>query len=131
MSPRKFEEFIGDLFRAQNYEVELTQQTRDDGVDILFVKKLLGNNIRFAVEVKRYTDSRKISASMIRSFVGANERYKADRLIYVTTSSYTKPAKEFAERYCSHILSLKNYDQVMEWCEIVSDQENGWQLLGF
>ena len=41
LSPRRFEEFISDLFRMLGYDVELTAATRDGGADILTPHRLI------------------------------------------------------------------------------------------
>jgi len=126
LSPRQFEEFMADLFRSMNYEVELTKVTRDGGVDLLCLKNLNGIPFRMAIELKRYKESRPITVELVRSFVGANVQHNANKLLFVTTSSYTQPAIDFAEKYAKHLVSLKDYNQICEWCtEAGKDQ---WQL---
>jgi restriction system protein len=119
MSPRKFEEFVAYLMQSLGFEVELTQVTRDGGADILCLLNRAGVPFRLAVEVKRYKEGRPVTVSLVRSFVGANQQFQANRLLYVTTSSYTAPATEFANKYASHFLTLKQYDQIQEWCREV------------
>lgn len=116
MSPRTFEIFMADLFRMIGFEVELTKCTRDGGADLICVKNLQGIPIKLAVEIKRYNDKRPIDVSLVRSFVGANQQFQANRLVYVTTSSYTKPARDFATGCAGHLLTLKDYAQIQEWC---------------
>lgn len=116
MSPRKFEEFIAHIFEVLGFEVELTQCTRDGGADLLCLKSLHGIPFRLAVEVKRYKDN-PITVSLVKSFVGSNKIFQANKLLYITTSRYTAPAVEYAEKYASNLLSLKQYEQIQEWCK--------------
>jgi len=117
MTPRRFEEFLAFVFKGLGFEVELTKATRDGGADLLCLRDLDGIPFRLAVEIKRYRDSRPINVSLVRSFVGANEQHKANQLLFVTTSSYTKPAKEYADIACRpHFLTLRDYQQIKEWC---------------
>ena len=127
LSPRQFEEFMAHLFSNIGFEVELTQQTRDGGADIICVRNLSGIPFRLAVELKRYREDRPISVNLIRSFVGANAQFNANRLVFVTTSNYTRPAIDFADNYAKHLLSLKGYDQIREWCDEAS--RDSWKLL--
>ncbi len=115
MTPGQFEDFVGSLFRALGYRVEQTARTRDGGADLLCLRHDAGIPFRIAVELKRYRDT-KIDVSMVRSFVGANQQFQADRLIFVTTSSYTRPAMQFADTYARRLLLLRDYDQIREWC---------------
>jgi|GEM_PF-2905570 len=127
LSSREFEQFISDIFRALGYQVELTKATRDGGADLVCLRVQDGIPFRLAVEVKRYREDRPISVQLIRSFVGANKQFEANKLIYITTSSYTKPAIEFADAYAPHLLSLKSFEQIHEWCEEVGRQS--WSIL--
>jgi hypothetical protein len=127
LSPRAFEMFIGDLFKALGYQVEVTQKSRDGGADIICLQNQNGIPFKFAVEVKRYKESRPIGVALVRSFVGANKQFEADKLIYVTTSSYTQSALEYADKYARHLLSLKGYEQIREWCNDV--RKGTWRLL--
>src|SRR5205814_2371791 len=109
------------------YTVELTKTSRDGGVDLVCLRPLHGVPFRLAVEVKRYREDRPISVQMVRSFVGANKQFEADKLVYVTTSSYTAPALDFADKYASQLLHLKDYDQIKEWCHEATKEP--WLLL--
>ena len=117
MAPRQFEEFCAALLSRVGFEVELTKATRDGGADLLCISRLGDIPIKMAVEIKRYKESRPITVSMVRSFVGANAEFKANKLVYLTTSSYTAPAKAYATDCVGHLLSLKQYDQIQEWCK--------------
>ena len=127
LSPRAFEGFIADLFVALGYTVELTKTTRDGGVDLICLRSMHGLPFRLAVEVKRYREDRPITVQMVRSFVGANKQFEADKLVYVTTSSYTAPAMAFADRFASNLLHLKDYEQIKEWCHEAKSEP--WLLL--
>jgi hypothetical protein len=127
LSPRGFEEFMASLFQRLGYDVELTKSTRDGGVDLICLHSVHGIPFRLAVEVKRYKEDRPITVEMVRSFVGANKQFEADKLVYVTTSSYTAPAMSFADNYASQLLHLKDYEQIKEWC--TEAQTQSWLLL--
>ncbi len=116
MEPRRFEEFLAEIFSRLGFEVELTQTSRDGGADLLCLKDLNGIPIRLAVEIKRYKEGRPIDVSLVRAFVGANEQHRANQLVYVTTSSYTKPALDFVKNCRPYFLNLKKYDQIQQWC---------------
>ncbi len=119
MSPREFEEFMAYIFSTLGFEVELTKSTRDGGTDLLCIRSFNEMRFKIAVEIKRYKESRPITVSLVRAFVGANQQFKADRMLFVTTSRYTEPAETFATNYASHLLSLKDYSQIREWCSVV------------
>jgi hypothetical protein len=120
LSPREFEQFLAHIFEQLGFEVELTKASRDGGADLLCLRQVHGLKFRLAVEVKRYLDTRPVNVSLVRAFVGANQQHRANQLLFVTTSSYTAPAVEYAREFCSpHFLALKDYDQIREWCRTV------------
>jgi len=60
LSGRQFETIIAELLASQGFGVELTQQTKDGGYDIIALSKI--NNdipLKFLVECKKYDSSRK------------------------------------------------------------------------
>lgn len=116
MSPRGFEEFMAAIFQSLGFEVELTQTSRDGGADILCLQDHHGIPLRIAVEVKRYKEDRPVTVELVRSFYGANAQHKANKLIFVTTSHYTKPARDYVANYASHLMELKKYEHIKEWC---------------
>ena len=58
-----------------------------------------------------------------RAVGGANKQFNAERLVLVTTSSYTAAALEFADKYASHVLTLAGYEQLGEWCESATKEK--------
>jgi hypothetical protein len=116
LTAREFETFCADLFRSLDFEVELTKATRDGGADLICIGGLAGVTMRIAVEIKRYKETRPVDVSLVRAFVGANEQFRAEKLVYITTSHYTRPAETYARECVGHRLSLKDYRQIQEWC---------------
>lgn len=87
MSPRLFEETVASVFRNVGYDTEVTQYSRDGGVDIILSR---GSSERIGVQVKRYRS--KILVSQIREFIGALVVSGYTHGVFVTTSSFTKGA---------------------------------------
>jgi len=124
MSPSQFEGFMGGLFRHMGFDVEHTALTRDGGADLLCLVHNHGIRFRLAVEVKRYHD-RPIDVTLVRSFVGANQQFRAHRLVFVTTSRYTKPAIVYGTQHAHHELELRAYEDIRRWCAEVRMRQ-GW-----
>lgn len=75
-----------------------------------------GIPFKIAIEAKKYKPTNPISVELVRSFVGANQMIKANKLIYVTTSYFTKDARDFA--FCSgntNLLELKELKDIVDW----------------
>jgi restriction system protein len=67
----------------------------DGGVDGVIDQDALGLD-RIYVQAKRYTDN-KVSSGEIRDFFGSLDRFKANKGMFVTTSSFSPSAKETAD----------------------------------
>lgn len=117
LSPREFEEFIAEIFSNKGYVVHLTKQTRDGGRD-LFCLDHRDSKMKIAVEVKRHQIENKIDFDHVTKFVGSNiVREDVNKLIFVTTSNYTQPAKDFQKKYLVKKLDLEDINAVIKWSE--------------
>jgi hypothetical protein len=124
LSGRQFEHFVAEIFRAFDCEVELTAATRDGGRDIVCCRRKGSRGYRFAIETKRFAQHRKITVNLINQFLGANRKLDADRLLFVTTSNYTKPALKQAKDNID-ILSVRNFNDVISWANLYSTHALG------
>jgi len=114
LNPRKFEELVASILKDFGFEVELTQQTRDGGRDILaYMRNAVVQFLTF-VECKRYAPENKVGVGIVRQVTGVHYLYKADKSLIVTTSSFTKDAIEEAKKI-EHELSLKDYQDIRAW----------------
>jgi len=96
MNPFKFEQFVGDLLNTMDFKTRVTKPTGDGGVDIEAEHETpTGASIEYVVQVKRHTNI--ISPKELQALVGAMQGSKADRCIFVTTSSFSAKSIEYAE----------------------------------
>jgi len=108
VSAREFEEFVAYLCELMGYKVELLQQTRDWGADVLawhggpFKSKILT-----AIQVKRYAGHRKVTLKNVYELHGAVSHYNANLGQVVTTSAFTKPAMEFAKKQDINLVDMQ------------------------
>ena len=118
MLPRDFERYIARIWEAFGFQVDLTAQSRDGGVDIVCLSSNLGVPFKIAIEAKRYGPERPISVDLVRGFVGANMTLRANKLVYVTTSRYTRDAIEYAASpTLTNLLELRALPDVLRWAE--------------
>lgn len=108
LSPRKFEELVGDVYSNIGWKVELTKQSRDGGVDLVCLKHSSGESC--IVECKRYAKSRKVGIAAIDRLVGAAFRTNTRSAHLVTSSSFSKPAKEAKGQATEHGLDVEFID---------------------
>jgi HJR/Mrr/RecB family endonuclease len=114
LKPREFEELIAELLVREKMNVILTRLSKDGGRDIIAEAQTLFGNHLYYVECKRYAKTHKVGISIIRSLYGIVESEKATKGIIVTTSDFTKGAKDFAQ-INKNRMELKNFESVVTW----------------
>jgi len=102
--PSFFEGLIVDLLIAMGYggsreeAGKILGRTGDGGIDGVVDQDALGLD-RIYVQAKRYGIRNPVSEPEIRAFSGSLGAAKADKGVFVTTSYFTSPAHNFAERH--------------------------------
>ena len=91
MSPTRFEQAVASLFRDLGYRrVRTVGRSGDLAVDIE-CRDAKGQPLM--IQCKRYAPARKVGSRDVQTFVGMIfMHHRADRGVFVTTSSFTKPA---------------------------------------
>jgi len=77
----------------------------DEGLDGVIRQDALGLDVVY-VQAKRYAPDRKIGRPDIQAFVGALNGARADRGIFITTSSFTADARAYIERVQSRVVLI-------------------------
>ena len=113
ISPREFEKLVADVFSKQGYKVEMTPATRDGGCDIIATRDISGIPYMVLIECKKYSASRKVDVQLVRSLLGVQSDRKANKAILVTSSLFTKDAREFAERQ-KYLISLIDINTLLD-----------------
>ena len=114
-SPTFFERLIVNLLLAMGFGGSVAEAGRalggsgDDGVDGVIDQDALGLD-RVYIQAKRYAPGNSIGAGAIRDFFGSLDRHKATKGLFVTTSSFSKSARETAE-FLSKRIVLVDGDQ--------------------
>jgi hypothetical protein len=112
ISPREFEELVAYLYECLGCKVELTKASRDFGADVLaWHGGPLGSESLIAVQVKRYAKRRKVGLKSIFELHGAVSHYSADAGHIVTSSDFTKPARQFAKAQRIHMVNLEKFQE--------------------
>lgn len=99
LSGIEFEQQIGRLLGSMGFHTEMTRTSGDGGIDIVahLNQPIVGG--RYLFQCKRFAVDNVVGAPYLRDFFGA---LKADPLaikgIFVTTSSFTEQARQFAQQ---------------------------------
>lgn len=93
--PKSFEKLVVKVLEELDYgkggvTIRITQETNDHGIDGYVSYDELGMKKLCCFQAKRYID--KIEVNLIRDFVGALAEADCDTGVFVTTSTFTKPA---------------------------------------
>jgi restriction system protein len=111
VAPGLFERMMIDLLLAMKYgggRAEMGQalgRSGDGGIDGLINEDELGLDAVY-VQAKRYASSNSVGEPEIRDFVGALIGRRAAKGVFVTTSSFTKSARDYAERVPNRIILI-------------------------
>lgn len=111
LSPSAFEKLIIELLLAMKYggsrpdAARALGRTGDDGVDGVVDEDALGLG-RIFVQAKRYQLGNNVGSAAIREFYGSLNMKKASKGLFVTTSSYTRDARETAEQLGTRIVLI-------------------------
>lgn len=120
LQDRDFEKIMAEIYRKLGYKVELTQETRDGGKDIIIRKPEVLGDFVYYVECKRYSASRHIGVGIIRNLVGTVNTDRVNGGILATTSFFTKDAKKFIiESKLNYQIQTHDYDRIRDMLNAV------------
>lgn len=108
VSPRQFEVFCYELYKALGYKAKITQEMHDGGVDIILKK---GKETIY-VECKHYAKNNYIGREICQKLLGSCIMNKADKAIVFTTGGIHNNAKE-CEAMVDH-LEIVGYDKMYD-----------------
>lgn len=91
LHPRLFEQTVASVLVPEGFTSRVTGYTKDGGIDVIFDGP---NGELIGIQVKRYRNN--ISVGLIREFTGALVMAGLTKGIFVTTSGFTRDAREGA-----------------------------------
>jgi cold shock CspA family protein len=108
-----FEELYSEFLKQDGYAVQhiSSWNTADGGVDLIGLRSIGEVPVKIAVQCKRYTHERRVSAEPVRSLAGVLDRFSAHIGVVATTSFFTRPAIEESKQYFWRI-NLQDYNSI-------------------
>lgn len=107
---------MAEILRDYGFHVQLTNQTRDGGKDIIAsIDSELGT-LLILVEAKKYRPDRPIGVELVRNLYGVICDTQANSGVLVTTSYFTKDAQEFRNRH-NYQLQLRDFKDLTRWIQ--------------
>ncbi len=111
LSPQRFERVILDLLAAmgfgngQHANGHVTKATGDGGIDGIIYEDALGLDAVY-IQAKRYAAENKVSRPDIQRFVGSLSGEGATKGVFVTTSDFSKEAKDYIQKVQHRIVLI-------------------------
>jgi restriction system protein len=91
LTPEGFEEFVGELFDALGYTVELVGGTGDEGADL----RLARGGLEAVVQCK-YRSRGVVGSPELQKFLGTIHHHRCRKGFFVTTRTFSIAAERFA-----------------------------------
>ncbi|MDR8525457.1 restriction endonuclease [Shewanella fidelis] len=110
LPPKFFEQLVVDLILAMGYggsqkdAGQATQYSSDGGVDGIIKEDKLGLDSIY-LQAKRYRDNT-VGRPDIQAFAGALDMHRARKGVFITTSSFSKDARDFVTRIEKRIVLI-------------------------
>lgn len=110
-TPYFFEHLVMDLLVKMGYggsfanSAQVTQYVHDDGIDGIIYEDKLGLD-KIYIQAKRYKLDNTVGKPQIQQFSGALDEQKATKGVFITTSSYSKEAKQYVEKLNKKIVLI-------------------------
>lgn len=95
LNPYKFEDTIAQMYSTLGYKVKQTPYSNDGGKDIV----LFNENHKYLVECKRFDIANKVGRGMLMKFNAAISEERAKMGFFVTTSYFSQPAIQYANKF--------------------------------
>lgn len=109
MPPAFFEQLVVDLIVAMGYGgsragvAKSIGRTGDEGIDGVVNQDPLGLDVVY-IQAKRYATERSVGRELVQQFTGALIGQGAHRGVLVTTSSFTRTAREYAAKVPQRVI---------------------------
>lgn len=124
LPPRHFEGFVADVWQErQGWTTEVMEAGPDKGLDV--IGESPSGDSKTAVQCKRYAEGNKITSAQIQQYSALRQQWSdVSGVTVVTTSSFTRDAKELADRLdvkcidgedLVRLVCRYNAEEILEW----------------
>ncbi|MDY6373937.1 MAG: restriction endonuclease [Bacteroidales bacterium] len=113
ISPSDFEKLVVELLVKMGYggsiedAATVTKYSGDEGIDGIIKEDILGLDFIY-IQAKRYSDDA-ISRPTLQAFVGALSPHHAKKGVFITTSTFSKQAIEYAQKAEARIILIDGH----------------------
>lgn len=115
MDPYDFEELVAEVWEAKGYDTHVRQGSQDRAIDVEAVQ----GGQRILIQAKRYSSDNKVGSEDVRKYATLYQQEPdANRVIVVTTSTFTSEAKRVAAEQNVSIIDGPSFVEMMEEEEV-------------
>ena len=115
---RDFENLVGELLEREGWTVQVTQPSRDGGIDIIGEKlDPVAGTLRTLWQAKRYAGTHKVRLRDVRELSAVVEKERATKGFIVTTSHLTADAVEWVKQDLFR-LGYRDKEEVEQWIRL-------------
>lgn len=112
---QKFEDLIGHLLEKSGWKVTPVGRSKDGGIDLIASQTLdPGIPMQMMIQCKKYHKNHKVGVEVLKEVWTTKWENGFHQAMVVTTSFFTKGAKEKADKWN---LFLRDHDNILEWCK--------------
>lgn len=112
LTPYQFEEMVCELFEKQGFHVSLTKQTHDGGKDLIVLRSDPLGEFCVYMDCKKFSQDHPVGVKLVRELYGTVEADRVTAGKIVTTSYFSKEAKEFTETV-RYRMSLMDFNEIV------------------
>lgn len=111
MDPYDFEELVAEVWEAKGFDTHVRQGSGDRAIDVEAVQ----GGQRILIQAKRYSSDNKVGSEEVRKYATLWQQERdANRVILVTTSTFTSEAKQVAAEQNVSIIDGPSFVDMME-----------------
>lgn len=123
LDPRRFEELVAELWRADGWDVEVMPPGPDDGIDAIATRAEPFNQ-KQVIQAKRYSDTNPITGPQIQQYASLKQQVKgADIVVVVTTGRFTDSAVARAHELNVKLIDGEDLEQMVREASVSEDVE--------
>ncbi len=118
-SPEFFEKLVIDLLVAMGYGGTIEDagqrvgQSRDGGIDGIIKEDRLGLDVIY-IQAKKWDRNTPVSRPEIQKFVGALQGQHARKGVFITTTKFSRPARDYVKNLASKVVLIDG-DQLSQY----------------
>lgn len=112
LDPEEFEHYVADIWKDKGWKVEVTQSSKDKGIDVIATKSDPFQQKQL-IQAKRYDKQNPVNSTEVQQYASLYQQEKnVDSVIIVTSSYFTSDAKHRADDLNVKLINGEKLEQM-------------------